>query len=185
MDEHTPASPPAAPHPATPAAAPATTPVVDGHGDEQELTPLHPNYRSALRVEATLTSIPFIIGALVLESAEVLPKAVIIGPVALIALLVILRLPMRRFAARGYAMSTDRLRVVRGLLFRHDTVVPFGRVQHIDVNQGPIERFFGIATLTLHTAGTHNASVNLPGLGETLARDMREEIRSHIKREAL
>lgn len=82
-------------------------------------------------------------------------------------------------------MSTDRLRVVRGILFRHDTVVPFGRVQHIDVNQGPVDRFFGIATLTLHTAGSHNASVHLPGLGELLARDMREEIRSHIKREAL
>ena len=107
------------------------------------------------------------------------------APVALIVLILILRLPQRRFHARGYAMSTDRLRVVRGLLFRHDTVVPFGRVQHIDVNQGPIERFFGIATLTLHTAGSHNASVNLPGLEEQLARDMREEIRSHIKREAL
>ncbi len=107
------------------------------------------------------------------------------APVALLALAFIIRLPSRRFYARGYAMSTDRLRVVRGLLFRHDTVVPFGRVQHIDVNQGPIDRFFGIATLTLHTAGSHNASVNLPGLGEQLARDMREEIRSHIKREAL
>jgi uncharacterized protein len=64
-------------------------------------------------------------------------------------------------------------------------VVPFGRVQHIDVHQGPIDRFFGIATLTLHTAGSHNASVNLPGLGADLARTMREDIRSHIKRDSL
>lgn len=152
---------------------------------EEALTPLHPNHVSALRVEATLVSIPFLIGALVLETSAILPPAVIITPVAIAALLLILRLPLRRHHARGYVMSDDRLRVVRGLLFRHDTVVPFGRVQHIDVNQGPIERSFGIATLTLHTAGTHNASVNLPGLGEQLARDMREEIRSHIKREAL
>ena len=76
-------------------------------------------------------------------------------------------------------------RVVRGLLFRSDTVVPFGRVQHIDVNQGPLERFFGIATLTLHTAGNHNASVSLPGLGEDLAREMRETIRAHIRRETV
>jgi membrane protein YdbS with pleckstrin-like domain len=75
--------------------------------------------------------------------------------------------------------------VVRGLLFRSDTVVPFGRVQHIDVHQGPLDRFFGIATLTLHTAGNHNASVSLPGLGEPLAREMREEIRAHIRRETL
>ena len=185
MDENTETAPAAAAPPATSETKAASTPAVDGHGDDQALTQLHPNYKSALRVEATITSIPFIIGALVLEAQSILPQASIIAPVALIALAFIIRLPSRRFHARGYAMSTDRLRVVRGILFRHDTVVPFGRVQHIDVNQGPIERFFGIATLTLHTAGSHNASVKLPGLGEQLARDMREEIRSHIKREAL
>ena len=47
------------------------------------------------------------------------------------------------------------------------------------------QRFFGIATLTLHTAGSHNASVTLPGLGEELAREMREDIRAHIRRESL
>lgn len=168
-----------------PAQAPLATPEIVGHGDDQALTELHPNYKSALRVEATLTSIPFIIGAFVIEQADIFPTGVVMIPVALIALAFIIRLPSRRFQARGYAMSTDRLRVARGILFRHDTVVPFGRVQHIDVNQGPLERFFGISTLTLHTAGSHNASVKLPGLGEQLARDMREEIRSHIKREAL
>lgn len=172
---------------ALPVAAPdvALAAEVAGHGDDQELTRLHPNYTSALRVQAVLTSLPFIVGAFVLEGQAFLPPAVIMTPVLLIALAFIIRLPARRFHARGYAMSRDRLRVVRGILFRHDTVVPFGRVQHIDVNQGPLERFFGIATLTLHTAGTHNASVTLPGLEEQLARDMREEIRSHIKREAL
>ncbi|WP_354145215.1 PH domain-containing protein [Altererythrobacter litoralis] len=180
MDENTPATPVAPPE-----LAPPSTPAIGGHGDEQELTKLHPNYVWALRVETTLVSIPFIVGALVLETSAILPPAVIITPVALAALLLILRFPARRFFARGYAMSTDRLRVVRGLMLRHDTVVPFGRVQHIDVSQNPIERFFSIATLTLHTAGTHNASVKLPGLGEQLARDMREEIRSHIKRESL
>ncbi len=71
----------------------------------------------------------------------------IAGPVLLIAIALIIRIPSRRYSARGYQISADRLRVVRGLLFRYDTVVPFSRVQHIDVNQGPLERFFGIATL--------------------------------------
>lgn len=154
-------------------------------GDEDALTALHPNHVSALRVEASLASIPFIVASLIVEATDILPPAVVVGPVTLLALLAILRIPLRRHHARGYVMGDDRLRVVRGILFRHDTVVPFGRVQHIDVNQGPIERFFGIASLVLHTAGTHNASVKLPGLGEQLARDMREEIRSHIKRETL
>ncbi len=157
--------------------------------DEGELTKLHPNYAHALRVRTVLTAIPFLVGALIVESAFVgeagLPSGIIAGPVLLIALALIIRVPATRYNARGYQISADRLRVVRGLLFRSDTVVPFGRVQHIDVDQGPLDRFFGIATLTLHTAGNHNASVSLPGLGEDLAREMREEIRAHIRRESM
>lgn len=157
--------------------------------ESEELTKLHPNYSHALRVQATMASIPFLVGALVLETAfrgeGLFPSGIIAGPVLLIALALIIRIPMTRYNARGYQISADRLRVVRGLMFRSDTVVPFGRVQHIDVAQGPLERFFGIATLTLHTAGNHNASVSLPGLGEELARAMRENIRAHIRRETL
>ncbi|TAD82652.1 MAG: hypothetical protein EAY70_03205 [Sphingomonadales bacterium] len=165
------------------------TPVPAPLDDGDELTKLHPNYAHALRVRTTLTAIPFLIGALVLETAfqdqALFPSGIIAGPVLLIALALIIRVPATRYNARGYQISADRLRVVRGLLFRSDTVVPFGRVQHIDVHQGPLDRFFGIATLTLHTAGNHNASVSLPGLGEPLARDMREEIRAHIRRETV
>ena len=75
--------------------------------------------------------------------------------------------------------------MVRGLWWRRDITVPFGRVQHLDVTQGPLERLFGLGTLVLHTAGNHNASVSLPGLGEPLAREMREEIRAHIRRETV
>ena len=153
--------------------------------DGEEMTRVHPSYKTVLRIQALLTSIPFLIGASVAELNTVLPNGIIAGPVALIALILIIRIPGRRFFARGYSMEADRLRVLRGILFRSDTVVPFGRVQHIDVNQGPLERFFGIATLTVHTAGNHNASVNLPGLGHERATAMREEIRSHIKRETM
>ena len=89
----------------------------------------------------------------------------------------------RVVAARGHALGDGRLRVVRGLLFHSDTVVPFGRVQHIDVDQGPLERAYHIATLTVHTAGSHNASVQLPGLAHADALAMRETIRAAIRRD--
>ncbi|GAA0759513.1 hypothetical protein FHS52_000857 [Erythromicrobium ramosum] len=168
---------------------PANTPAGHPLDDEGELTKLHPGYAHALRLRTTLTAIPFLIGALVAEAAirdlALIPQGIIAGTVLVIALALIIRVPATRYNARGYQISADRLRVVRGLLFRSDTVVPFGRVQHIDVHQGPLDRFFGIATLTLHTAGNHNASVSLPGLGEELAREMREEIRAHIRRETV
>lgn len=155
------------------------------HDADGALTQLHPNYRKMMRLLVLIFSVPFLIAALVLETAELLPQGVIAAPVLLIVLIVLLRLPSRRYGARGYNMGSDRLRVVRGVWWHSDTVVPFGRVQHIDVNQGPLERLFGIATLTLHTAGNHNASVHLPGLEQDLAKDLREDIRAHIKRESL
>ena len=59
---------------------------------------------------------------------------------------------------------------------RTRTVVPFGRVQHIDVSEGPVERRFRLATLILHTAGTRSAAVSLPGLTREEAESMRDRI---------
>ena len=153
--------------------------------DGEELTPLHPNYVKLVRLGTLLFALPFVVGALIFEIAGILPRGAFLAPVLLLAIWLIIRTPLRRYHARGFQMGEDRLRVVRGLIFRSDTVVPFGRVQHIDVHQGPIERGYGLATLVLHTAGNHNASVSLPGLGHDDAMAMREEIRVHVKRETM
>ena len=153
--------------------------------EERALTPLAPNHVKLLRVQAAFVALPFVIGSLVLEAVDLLPTGLFVAPVLAVAAWAILRVPLRRHAARGYDLGADRLRVVRGLWFRSDTVVPFGRVQHIDVTQGPLERAFGLAMLVVHTAGTHNASVALPGLAADDAAAMRETIRAHIKREML
>jgi membrane protein YdbS with pleckstrin-like domain len=149
------------------------------------LTPLHPNYVKVVRLGTLAAALPFVLGALVLEFAGELPPGAFLAPVLLAVLYLLIRVPLRRYQARGYQLGADRLRVVRGLLFHSDTVVPFGRVQHIDVHQGPLERAYGLATLVLHTAGTHNASVTLPGLAHGDAVAMREDIRAHVKRETM
>lgn len=160
--------------------------VGEGGEGERPLTPLHPNHLKLLRLRAAIAAVPFTIGALVLEAAaDTLPGGVFVGPVLLVAAWAVLRVPLRRHAARGYDLGPDRLRVVRGLWFRSDTIVPFGRVQHIDIDQGALERALGLATLTVHTAGTHNASVPLPGLAAAEAERMREAIAAHIRRELL
>lgn len=164
--------------------APAEAPPPELY-DDDALTPLDPAYVTVLRIITGLVTLPFVIGSLVLEAQDILPFGFFAVPVFLAAAFIIIRVPLRRYQARGYAMSGDRLRVVRGLLFRSDSVVPFGRVQHIDVNQGPLERAFNLATLTVHTAGTHGASVHLPGVTNETALDIRETIRAHIKRDTM
>ena len=156
-----------------------------GAGDGEALTPLHPNYVKVVRLGTMLFALPFMGGALAMEVGGFLPRGSFVIPALLVALWLIVRVPLRRYHARGYQMGDDRLRVVRGLLFHSDTVVPFGRVQHIDVHQGPIERAYGLGTLVLHTAGNHNSAVALPGLGHADAMAMREDIRAHVKRETM
>ena len=153
--------------------------------DDDALTPLDPAYVTVMRVQTALMAVPFLIAALASEVSGVLFAGAFLVPVVFLAVVAALMVPLRRYQARGYQLGEDRLRVVRGLMFRRDTVVPFGRVQHIDVEQGPLERTFGLARLVLHTAGTHNASVMLPGLAHATATEMREAIRAHVKRETL
>ena len=114
-----------------------------------------------------------------------LPFGATTGAVALLALAALAWFPRRRWRAWGYREGEDELHVRHGHLVRARTVVPFGRVQHIDISQGPVERRFGLATLILHTAGTRGASVPLPGLPYGEAERLRDRIRVKIRQELM
>src|SRR5664280_2273725 len=73
------------------------------------------------------------------------------------------RFVSRRFHAWGYAEREDDLLVRRGVMFSRLSVVPYGRMQFIDVTAGPLERSFGLATVRLHTAAARSAA-RIPGL---------------------
>lgn len=86
----------------------------------------------------------------------------------------------RRWARWGWAWTGRELHVASGWLTRSHTIVPASRVQHIDVTQRLFERIFGVATLVLHTAGTANSEVELPGISRETAEGIRDAIREHL-----
>ena len=159
------------------------TPDTPSGNARQELTQLDPRYKAMMRTVAAIFAVGLFIAATIAEFAIDGWTGLVWVPAVLVIAYLVLYLPARRYATRGYSLAEGRLRVVRGVLFYSDTVVPFGRVQHIDVDQGPLERGFGLATLTVHTAGSHNASVSLPGLAHEDALAMREDIRAAIRRD--
>lgn len=69
------------------------------------------------------------------------------------------------FAARrwGYAERDEDVYLTRGLMSRSLTCVPYGRMQLVEVNSGPIERLFGLATVSMITASSSGA-IMIPGL---------------------
>ena len=148
-----------------------------------ELTALDPAFVTTSRILSALSLLPFVIGAGVLEIARVLPPGSFLVPILFLYGFIAFVVPARKYRHWGYDMGTDRIRIVRGYMFYHDTIVPFGRIQHIDVDQGPIDRRYGLATLTVHTAGNHNSKVALPGLSHADALAMREAIRAAIRQD--
>ena len=80
-----------------------------------------------------------------------------------------------RYHAWGYAEREDDLIVHRGLLFRRTSVVPYGRMQFIDVTAGPVDRAFGLATVQLHTAAAAT-DARIPGLLRADADQLRDRL---------
>lgn len=99
-----------------------------------------------------------------------------VAPVVLaVALLWALWLVRRQVPAIGYAELGDELAVRRGILFRRLTLVPYGRMQYIEVDAGPIARKNGIATITLHTASA-SSDAEIPGVPEEEATRLRDRL---------
>ncbi len=167
-------------------AAPPTDPFAPQAINAVEgLDPVDPRYGHVLRVVTALNMLPLAIGASVFDYFLIRhlegPYGLITALAWLVAAITIVSFPARRVQRWGYHIGGGQLRVARGWLFRTDTIVPFVRVQHIDVGQGPVERWFGLSHLVVHTSGTHNSTVTLPGLHADLAAAMRETIRRHIQ----
>ena len=152
---------------------------------ERAMTPLDPRQIKVLRARlliatGLLTGIAVLICLGPLRATPI-PPGVLPGIVAGLGLLASLTLPRRRYRAWGYREEEEELHVRHGLLIRIQTAVPFARVQHIDLAQGPIERRYGLGRLILHTAGTRGASIPLPGLAREEAEAMRDRIRAKIR----
>lgn len=154
---------------------------------DEPLAPLlrpEPAYRSVLRLRAAGMWGPLLVGAIIADRlliaaspfAWLLPAAV--GVLALLAIIVA---PNRIYRRLGYRIDERLLQAVRGWLIHVDTLVPFVRVQHIDVTRSLLDKMFGTASLVVHTAGTHNSMVRVDGLAPDKALAMRDAIRAHIR----
>lgn len=75
-----------------------------------------------------------------------------------------------------YRVAPDLLEIWSGVIWRRAVAVPRTRVQHIDVSQGPLERSYGLATLSVYTAGTEYSRVDLPGLDHAVALAVRDAL---------
>lgn len=82
---------------------------------------------------------------------------------------------VRQVKALGYLEREHDLLLQRGIMFRATTVVPYGRLQYVEVTAGPLMRAAGLATVTMHTASA-STDASLPGLPRAEAEALRDSI---------
>ncbi len=81
----------------------------------------------------------------------------------------------RNWRSWRYAERADDLLISRGVLWREETVVPYGRMQLVEVTSGPVERHFGLASVQLHTAAAAT-DARIPGLDPEEAERLRDRL---------
>lgn len=77
-------------------------------------------------------------------------------------------------ARTSFVISGAGCEIRRGVIWRRIITVPLSRIQHSDVTQGPLQRAYGLATLSLYTAGTEHAKIDLHGLAFETAMAIRQ-----------
>lgn len=83
---------------------------------------------------------------------------------------------VKGFRYKSYALREHDILYRSGWLWRTETVIPFNRVQHCEVSQGPIEKWLKLAELKVFTAGGQSADLSIPGISPEEAQQLKEYV---------
>jgi len=140
-------------------------------------TAVSPRLAAARLTSAAFVLVPLLIVLVVVAVAVGGPWLWLPVAVVLVVGVSIAVVTRRQVRAMGYAERADDLLIRRGIMFKQMVVVPYGRMQYIDVTAGPLSRKFGIASVQLHTAAAAT-SATIHGLPPQEAARLRERLAS-------
>ena len=168
--------------PAPPGAAPAGA-FADWPGGPP-WQPLPDAARRSFRVSALLLAGVISLaaggGPLLVAAMDREPQLMLRGLASLMVAVLIFAFALWRasvaYRSTRWRLDEDGLRVRRGRWWRREILVPRARVQHLDIERGPIERRYGLATLIVHTAGTRMNALRQPGFDEDSAAWLRDAL---------
>lgn len=132
--------------------------------------------RSVRRAQLAAGSLPLLAAALAAGAAAGGGTGIGVGVAAVVGLAAVTYWFLaRRISAWGYAERDDDLLVRRGVMFRRLSIIPYGRMQYVDVTAGPFERAFGLATVRMYTAAAAS-DARIPGLEAIDAGRLRDSL---------
>jgi uncharacterized protein len=153
--------------------------------EEVNLQPIEPAYWKVLQLQWLITSLVVLAGgAVAIYFINKLHSPAIISFAAGAWLLLTVAqyfISRQSFKRKSYAVREKDALYKTGWIIRSLHVCPFNRIQHCTVHSGPLERKYGLASISLFTAGNEGSDLTIPGLTEAKASDLREFIMQKIR----
>jgi membrane protein YdbS with pleckstrin-like domain len=151
--------------------------------DSDALVPLHPSVVIIWRITGMITTVVLTAAIGVLEWTILAPNAIafvtpwfITGATAAVAFVFSITWPGLAYRFWRWQVQADRVLIHKGVLWRSRSLIPRVRIQHVDTRTSPLQRWLGLASLVIYTAGTRGADAEIPGLEAEEAELLREEL---------
>ncbi|MCC6270066.1 MAG: PH domain-containing protein [Microbacteriaceae bacterium] len=125
-------------------------------------------------VGAVTTAVFFIAAALIFSNLIWSLALWLLAPIGVITVIALVLIP-RRVKSIGYQLRSDDLLFRRGILYQRFVAVPYGRMQLVDINRGPLSRMLGLSELKFVTAAA-STGVTIPGLRAADAVELRDQL---------
>lgn len=102
----------------------------------------------------------------------------VVGPIAIAALILAIGLPVAtlRYRSWQFQLTDEWIKAQWGVVTRHTATIPRNRVQTLTSENGPIDRFLGLTSVTVHTAGAGAPNLSIPHLEDATVEWLREEL---------
>ena len=105
-----------------------------------------------------------------------LPLGTIVTGALLVLALPAFVFPVLGYRRWGYAIRSHDVLVESGVVFRRRRSLPRSKVQHVDIQSGPVSRALGLVEVHLHTAGSLGPVATIPGLTPDAAEELRRSL---------
>ena len=151
------------------------------NANELEMEPMAESYAREVKVQQLIIWPPLLAVSFVPFLFAQIIFLLLIPVVVLVLATIISRLVIWESQVKGVALREFDIAYRSGLYWRKTVIVPFNRVQHVEVSSGPLQRKFGLASVKLFTAGGSSVDLRIDGLTAGRAEQVRAFIAAKIE----
>jgi uncharacterized membrane protein YdbT with pleckstrin-like domain len=126
--------------------------------DEEPVLLLHPHWKTLIRplfVALLVVIVALVVEAVLPSGTDATAARLVIGAVAILALMLWLIAPVLRWRTTTYELTTRRLRMRAGIVTRRGRDIPLARINDVSFERGLLDRLFGSGRLVVESAGEH------------------------------